>query len=119
MVRFGHRDYDPDIGNCAARDPIFLAGGDTDLYGYCLNDLVNLNDPLGLWPAPKENFSMPQASAYFHAGGRLLNVEIPWSEYARGIMEWGRSMSVCVNLTSLQPGCHIGNQEVVENRASI
>jgi RHS repeat-associated protein len=48
LVRFGYRDYDPDVGRWTAKDPIFFAGGDTDLYGYVLNDPVNLIDPLGL-----------------------------------------------------------------------
>jgi RHS repeat-associated protein len=48
LVRFGYRDYDPDVGRWTAKDPIFFAGGDTDLYGYVLNDPVNLVDPLGL-----------------------------------------------------------------------
>ena len=49
LVRFGYRDYDPDIGRWTAKDPIFFSGGDTDLYGYVLNDPVNSIDPLGLW----------------------------------------------------------------------
>ena len=48
LVRFGYRDYDPDIGRWTAKDPILFAGGDTDLFGYCLNDPVNLIDPDGL-----------------------------------------------------------------------
>jgi len=48
LVRFGYRDYDPDVGRWTAKDPIGFAGGDTDLYGYVLNDPVNLIDPLGL-----------------------------------------------------------------------
>jgi RHS repeat-associated protein len=48
LVRFGHRDYDPDVGRWTAKDPIGFAGADTDLYGYCLNDGVNLVDPFGL-----------------------------------------------------------------------
>jgi RHS repeat-associated protein len=48
LVRFGYRDYDPDIGRWTAKDPIFFAGGDTDLYGYVLNDPVNFVDPDGL-----------------------------------------------------------------------
>ncbi|MFH1148135.1 MAG: RHS repeat-associated core domain-containing protein [Pseudomonadota bacterium] len=47
LVRFGYRDYDPDIGRWTAKDPIFFAGGDTDLYGYVLNNPVNLTDPEG------------------------------------------------------------------------
>jgi RHS repeat-associated protein len=48
LVRFGHRDYDPDVGRWTAKDPILFAGGDTDLYGYVLNDPINKFDPLGL-----------------------------------------------------------------------
>jgi RHS repeat-associated protein len=47
LIRFGFRDYDPDTGHWTAKDPIFFAGGDTDLYGYVLNDPINLVDPTG------------------------------------------------------------------------
>ncbi|MGD9245789.1 MAG: RHS repeat-associated core domain-containing protein, partial [Desulfobacterales bacterium] len=47
LVRFGNRDYDPDIGRWTAKDPILFEGGNTDLYGYCLSDPVNLVDPEG------------------------------------------------------------------------
>jgi len=47
LVRFGLRDYDPDVGRWTAKDPYSLRGGDTDLYGYCLSDPVNLIDPNG------------------------------------------------------------------------
>ena len=48
LVRFGFRDYDPDIGRWSAKDPIFFDGGDTDLYGYCLNNPINFFDRDGL-----------------------------------------------------------------------
>jgi RHS repeat-associated protein len=47
LVRFGARDYDPQVGRWTAKDPILFAGGDTNLYGYVLNDPVNLTDPAG------------------------------------------------------------------------
>ncbi len=47
LVRFGYRDFDPETGRWTAKDPIGFAGGDTDLYGYCLNDPVNFVDPTG------------------------------------------------------------------------
>jgi len=62
LIRFGVRDYDPDIGRWTAKDPILFAGGDTDLYGYCLNDPVNWVDPWGLrWG--------------FRVGGSLLGAD--------------------------------------------
>ncbi len=49
LVSFGARDYDPETGRWTAKDPIRFAGGDPNLYGYVLNDPVNLVDPLGLF----------------------------------------------------------------------
>ena len=48
LVRFGYRDYLPGIGKWTAKDPIDFAAGDSNLYGYVLNDPVNFVDPLGL-----------------------------------------------------------------------
>lgn len=36
------------MGRWTAKDPIGFAGGDTNLYGYVLQDPANLNDPSGL-----------------------------------------------------------------------
>jgi len=51
VIRFGARDYDAEIGRWIAKDPIRFLGGDPNLYGYVLNDSVNLFDPFGLEPA--------------------------------------------------------------------
>ncbi|MBN2140988.1 MAG: RHS repeat-associated core domain-containing protein [Desulfovibrionaceae bacterium] len=51
LVRFGVRDYDPDVGRFTARDPLWPAGGEDDPYGYCLDDPVNLADWSGLDPS--------------------------------------------------------------------
>lgn len=48
LVRFGARDYDAQTGRWTVKDPILFAGGDTNLYGYVLNDPINFLDPRGL-----------------------------------------------------------------------
>ncbi len=48
LVHFGYRDYDPTIGRFTTPDPIGLAGGDVDVYGYCLDDPINFHDRTGL-----------------------------------------------------------------------
>ena len=65
LIRFGYRDYDPDVGRWAAKDPILFAGGDTDLYGYVLNDPVNLIDPWGLLGNSYNSYG------YFHGYGNI------------------------------------------------
>lgn len=47
LVHFGAREYDPSIGRWLSRDPIGFKGGDTNLYGYVMNDPVNFVDPTG------------------------------------------------------------------------
>ena len=48
LTRFGARDYDAITGRWTNKDPIRFEGGDSNLYGYVLQDPVNFIDPLGL-----------------------------------------------------------------------
>jgi RHS repeat-associated protein len=47
LVRFGARDYDPEMGRWTSKDPIGFNGGETGLYTYAGNDPINLADPSG------------------------------------------------------------------------
>ncbi len=47
LVRFGARDYDPVAGRWTSKDPIRFAGGDTNLFGYAVQDPVNSIDSSG------------------------------------------------------------------------
>ncbi|NJM09961.1 MAG: RHS repeat-associated core domain-containing protein [Bdellovibrionaceae bacterium] len=49
LLGFGARVYDPEIGRWISKDPILFGGGDTNLYGYVMNDPVNFIDPKGLF----------------------------------------------------------------------
>gem|GEM_PF-2644170 len=48
LTRFPWRDYDADTGRFTALDPLGKKGGDTDWYGYCVDDPVNRVDVWGL-----------------------------------------------------------------------
>lgn len=47
LTRFGFRDYDTDVGRWTAKAPILFEGGDTDLYGYVVENPENGVDPEG------------------------------------------------------------------------
>ena len=72
LVHFGFRDYDPDVGRWTAKDPIFFGGGSTDLYGYCLNDPVNLVDPDGLYLTYSQQFTVSVIGGVGSAIGTVL-----------------------------------------------
>jgi RHS repeat-associated protein len=63
LVRFGYRDYMPEIGKWTAKDPILFVGGDSNLYGYVQNDPVNWVDPWGLRLSPGQNLGVTVASS--------------------------------------------------------
>lgn len=48
LVRFGARDYDPQIGRWVSKDPIRFEAGQANIYVYVGNDPVNFVDPTGL-----------------------------------------------------------------------
>ncbi len=48
LTRFVWRDYDADTGRFTALDPLREKGGDSDWYGYCVDDPVNKFDVWGL-----------------------------------------------------------------------
>lgn len=55
LIHFGYREYDPVIGRFISPDPLGYDGGDIDVYGYCLDDPVNMVDPLGLYSVNDAN----------------------------------------------------------------
>lgn len=79
LVHFLFRDYDPSTGHFIQRDPLGLRGGDVDVYGYCLDDPVNLIDPIGLFGLTKDE------NAFLHE--ELLG-------WASGVMTAGKPLVV-------------------------
>jgi RHS repeat-associated protein len=72
LVRFGSRDYHPETGRWTAKDPILFAGGDVNLYGYVLNNPVNLIDPYGLYLSPLQQIKVSIVSGIGSAIGGLV-----------------------------------------------
>jgi RHS repeat-associated protein len=72
LVRFGFRDYDPEMGRWTAKDPIGFAGGDTDQYGYVINNPVNAVDPLGLFDLVGTYAKVEGALKPYVVGGALI-----------------------------------------------
>ncbi|PWQ94836.1 hypothetical protein DKT75_13875 [Leucothrix arctica] len=84
LVRFGYRDYDPETGRWTARDPIGFAGGDSNLYGYVLNDPINFVDQDGLLP------SLPQGLVDFAAA-----VSFGVTDWVRDKLDVNSSVDKC------------------------
>ena len=72
LVRFGARDYDSESGRWTAKDPIRFMGGDTNLYGYVVNDPVNFIDPEGLegktYDVPGTDYTVDIHSPHYNGG---------------------------------------------------
>ena len=84
LVHFGAREYDPETGRWMSKDPILFAGGQPNLYGYVLDDPINLLDPLGLYglgyylpalPSSFLNFTVGVTDTVSFGLGRIIRNE--------------------------------------------
>ncbi len=85
LVHFGAREYFPSTGRWTSNDPILFYGGDANLYGYVLNDPLNMTDPAGLGP---ENFINEETLQKIEQGIRDIQqtFKVKWEEAVK--MYW-------------------------------
>lgn len=89
LVRFGARDYDSEIGRWLSKDPIDFEGGDTNLYGYVLQDPVNFLDEDGFEArcANPSGCTLPISSMPGSGAGPSYSIGIPTVAVGLGIAE--------------------------------
>ena len=90
LVHFGYREYDPEIGRFTTPDPIGLAGGDVDVYGYCWDDPNNFVDRDGLKGKSEEKETNEKTSK--HNSKNLKNHESLDKALANGLDEVNQSV---------------------------
>ena len=96
LCHFGAREYDPSTGRFLSKDPLLFAGGDSNLYGYVLNDPINGIDPYGLWSITISGYFGPGGGITFgkNPGGRTFHY-LQWGRGLGGgityISEWNQS----------------------------
>jgi RHS repeat-associated protein len=82
LVRFGARDYNPAIGRWTAKDPILFAGGDSNLYGYVLDDPLNRIDLSGLCDSTLTSNNYPYVASDRHGQYEI------WPHNGPGLRKW-------------------------------
>jgi RHS repeat-associated protein len=118
------RYYDPEVGRFINKDPIGYAGGDLNLYGYVLNNVINLVDPFGLriawgWFI----FNNPRVRANLEQLNReIVNLGIPNDEFVLEISGGDRFRDRCGNIISATnykkvPGSVPNSPHLLENGA--
>ncbi|WP_411748432.1 RHS repeat domain-containing protein [Reinekea sp.] len=70
LIRFGYRDFDPEIGRWTARDPIGFAGGDTNLYGYVGGSPIQFVDSTGM---ARYHYNKNNGYLYYYEDGVPLD----------------------------------------------
>ena len=86
-----------------SKDPILFDGGDTNLYGYVMNDPVNFVDPEGTFAIALPILAFPGAGAAI--GGAAAAAA-------------GAAVGLCMNITDKDKDCWNKMQDKIKNVCS-
>ncbi len=96
LVHFGYREYDPLTGKWTAKDPIDFSGGDSNLYGYVLNNPVGFIDPEGLMSMRMPRYFPNRPLPRTKGGDPVPDSKFPHTQLGKGkggypqAREWGK-----------------------------
>ncbi|MBF0635195.1 MAG: hypothetical protein HQK85_11100, partial [Nitrospinae bacterium] len=107
LVRFGARDYDSEVGRWTSKDPIGFDGGDVNLYGYVVNNPVNLSDSLGLYYI---DINVTAGSGFGVTGGVLIGPSGIGGYVGVGVVTPGVGVSVTYSSSDISPGVTVAAQ---------
>ena len=110
LTRFVWRDYDADTGRFTALDPLGAKGGDSDWYGYCVDDPVNRVDAWGL--EGEETETMEQGKRVLKSGQRGASIGGTLGSFAGSA--FGVSLPGRIAGTLIGSGLGMGTQAVIE-----
>jgi RHS repeat-associated protein len=115
FVRFGWRDYDVKTGRWTAPDPIGDKGGDSDWYGYCLDDPVNGVDPLGLFLFGKRPLSfLPDSWHWIGTNGSTADKRNYELKHEQGFYEDGTGDNIGLGKDKMMRNEDISKYELDE-----
>ena len=125
LVRFGARDYDPSTGRWLSKDPILFGGRDTNLYGYVMNDPINLIDPSGLLfeniiaDKCSPNAQLGLGAAMIGIGGMAVRSAAAsfniWGMIAGGLVMWEGGLNVSKARARGAPEIPLGTDGIGDN----
>lgn len=110
--------YDPTVGRWTTKDPIGFGGGDTNLFGYVMNDPINFVDPTGLargdWWDPR-TYIYPIVEAGQGTGDFLQNYRNMRNANTIGADKYFHCMANC-QATQRGPGGKTAAEIIGEGR---
>jgi RHS repeat-associated protein len=109
LTRFGARDYDAFTGRWTTKDPILFAGGDLNLYGYVLNNPINIDDVSG-YGYVDLNFTFQAWGLNGLTGGLMWNREKGLYGYFGGGIVVGSGCALTLSDQDIVPGVNFGLQ---------
>jgi RHS repeat-associated protein len=112
LVRFGVRDYAPDIGRWTAKDPIGFGGRSANLYGYVAAEPVNRTDPEG------KALSVAETSGSFTLNAVVATIKTLFTACIANFVSTALGFESFVDLPLLNTACSVRSSDPDCTRAT-